>query len=885
MPAIRGFGRQLKSLIWRDSIADQVDAELDFHIEMLAGELGARGMAPDAARAEALRRFGNLSALNAACRHIARGTERAERRTEYLAELRQDAVHALRQLRRAPGFTAAAVLTLVLAIGANTAIFSVVSAVLLRPLPYPAADRLTVLWAASGDQNQMLVSIPDAREWRARNRTFDDMGIVRNQSINLSGIERPDRLMGSFVDANALRLLGARVSLGRLFAPEETAEGTGRRVAIISDALWKGRFGGAAGILGRTLVLNGLPHVVIGVTAPDYQDPFGSTEVWVPISSAPNQSWFTRDNASVWLVGLLRPGVIREQAQRDLASIARDLGTEYPTTNAGVGVTVLSLQDYLVGTVRPGLLMVLGFVTLVLLIACANIANLQLARATSRRREMSLRAALGAGQGRLVRQLLTESLVLSALGGGLGIVAARWAVPALVAAVPGGLPAFGRIGLDGPVLLFSAAVTIASGLLFGAMPAIYAARADLNDSLQSRTSDGRPGGSGLRHAFVTLQLVLCIVLLVGAGLLTRSLATLLRENPGFDPHDLLTAEFRLPAAKYRSDAQITRFMADALDRIRAVPGVRSAALVNSVPLSGNWATTTYQLDGQPPAPAGELPTAQWNAVTDGYFETMRMPLLRGRAFTSADREGALPVAIVNQELARRAWPARSPLGQRLRIVGAPEVWVTVVGVVGNAKQFTMTEPVAPQVYQPKAQAPGIFSSVVARTDGDPMALAGPLREAIWSLDRDQPVWKIRSLESLLERDVAPPRFTTKLAGSFAALALVLAVVGVYGVMSYAVGQRTREIGIRMALGARGAEVVRMVVMRGLRVIGIATVLGLAVSSLAARLIRSLLYGVSATDLPTFAIVPAVLAVVAALACYVPARKAARVDPVAALRSE
>lgn len=885
MPAIRGLGRQLKSLIWRDSIADQVDAELDFHIQMLAGELAERGMTPDAARAEALRRFGDLSAINASCRDIATRTERAARRTEYLAELRQDAVLALRQLRRAPGFTAAAVLTLVLAIGANAAIFSVVSAVLLRPLPYPDADRLTVLWAAAGGQKQGLVSIPDAKEWRTRNRTFDDMGLVRSQSINLTGTEQPDRLMGTFISASTLRLLGARPAIGRLFAPDETAEGTGRRLAVLSDAAWKGRFGADRNILGRTLVLNGLPHVVIGVTTPEFQDPFGATEVWVPITSAPNQSWFTRDNASVWLIGLLRPGVTREEAQRDLSSIAHDLGTEYPATNAGVGVTVLSLQDYLVGSVRPALLMVLGFVALVLLIGCANIANLQLARAAARRREMSLRAALGAGQGRLVRQLLTESLVLSAIGGVLGIVAARWATEALVAAVPGGLPVFGTIGLDGPVLLFSAVVTIAAGLLFGAMPAVYASRADLNDSLQLRGGDDTPGGGGLRHAFVAMQLALCIVLLVGAGLLARSLATLLREDPGFDPRDLLTAEFRLPATKYQSDEQITAFMADALDRIRAVPGVRSAALVNAVPLSGNWAITTYQPDGQPPVAAGALPTAQWNAVTDGYFETMRIPLLRGRSFTAADRAGAVRVAIVNQDLARRVWPNQSPLGQRLRIVGTPEVWVTVVGVVGDAKQFTMTEPVAPQVYQPKAQAPGIFSSVVARTDGDAMALADRLRQAIWAVDRDQPVWKIRSMQSLLERDVASPRFTTRLTGCFAVLALILALVGVYGVMSYAVGQRIREIGIRMALGAGGAQVVRMVVMRELRIIAVAIVVGLAVSILAARLMRSMLFGVSASDLPTFAVVPAVLAVVATIACYLPARRAARVDPVAALRSE
>ncbi|HET9040589.1 MAG TPA: ABC transporter permease, partial [Gemmatimonadales bacterium] len=715
MPAVGRFGRQLRSWFWRSSVADEVDAELDFHLEMLTRELIERGLDPDAARAEALLRFGDRAAVDAACRRLGLEHERDVRRTEYLAELRQDAIHALRQLRRAPAFTAVALLTLILAIAANTAIYSAVSAVLLRPLPYPAAGRLVVLWAPGGDQGRNLVSYPDLQEWRARNRTFEDIGVARTQSVNYTGAEHPDRLVGCFVTANTLRLLGARAAAGRLFADDETAEGSAARVAVLSNAAWQSRFGADPRVIGRTIVLNGRPHVVIGVTAADYADPFGPPEVWLPLTSAPNDTWLTRANPAFWAVGRLKRGVTPEQANADLSAIAKALAAEFPATNAGVGALVIPFREYLTGDVRPRLLILLGFVALILLIACANIANLQLARSTSRRREMSLRAALGAGRGRLVRQLLTESVVLALIGGACGLLVARWAIVALVAAAPGGLPALGPVGLDRPVLLFSAAITVGAGLLFGALPARWAARTALAEALQTRSGDGTaPGRGDARTVFFAVQLALCIVLLVGAGLLTRSLARIRQIPLGFEPTRLLTAEFRLPAAKYANDTAIAQFGEQALARIRAVPGVRSAALLGSVPLSGNWATTSYLPDGQTPPADGVPPTTQVNFVSDGFFGTMGMPVLRGRDFTPADRLGAAPVALVGEELARRVWPGRSPLGERLRVLGPPDVVVTVVGVVGNVRQFTVTEPATPQLYLAKAQNPGIFSSVVAR---------------------------------------------------------------------------------------------------------------------------------------------------------------------------
>jgi predicted permease len=888
MPAASGIGRQLRSLIWRDSVADQVEAELDFHLEMLTRELEQQGRTREEARAEALRRFGDRSRVSAACRKIGLERERSERRTEYLTELRQDASHALRQLRRAPAFTAAALLTLVLAIGINTAIFSAVSAVLLRPLPYPQASRLTVIWGSIGDGRRALLAYPDLMDMRARNRSFEDIGLARVQSINLTGAGQPDRMVGCFTTANTLRLLGAHPAIGRLFTDAETAQGSNERVAVLSHAAWTARYGADSGVLGRTIVLNGLPHVVIGVTAKDYQDPFGPPEVWVPVTSAPNPSWLTRDQPSFWAVGRLKPGVSPAQGGAELHAIAKALAGEYPATNAGLDASLQTVRDFLVGNVRPALLVLLGFVALILLIACANLANLMLARATSRRREMSLRAALGAGRPRLMRQLLTESVVLALIGGGLGVLVSRWAIVALVAAVPGGLPAFGAIGLDWTVLLFSAAITIGAGLVFGVVPARFATRADLAGALQNRGADGSGGSVGggrIRNTFVTIQLALCIVLLVGAVLLTRSFLRIQQEQIGFNPDHLITAELRLPITKYADDTAMAQFAEQALARIRAIPGVRSAALLGSVPLSGNWGATTYLPEGQAPPADNVLPTTQTNQVTDGFFGTMGIALLAGRDFAPTDRLGTPLVAIVNQELARHAWPGESPLGKRLKVVGPPDVVVTVVGVVGNIKQFTLTEPVAPQLYLAKAQNPGIFSSVAARTTGDPDAMGNAVRDAIWSVDRDQPVWKIRSMASLLERDVAPQRFTALLAGSFALLALVLALIGVYGVMAYVVAQRSREIGIRMALGAARGEVVRMVLWSGLRIVAVATALGLAAAFGGARLIQRQLFNVPPTDPVTFMAVPVLLASVAALACWVPARRAARVDPAVALQAE
>jgi putative ABC transport system permease protein len=657
---------------------------------------------------------------------------------------------------------------------------------------------------------------------------------------------------------------------------------------VISHAVWQTRFGGDPQIIGRVATLNGRPHEIIGVTSPDFQDPFTNTAsaVWLPITSAPSMAWFDRGNANVWAVGRVKAGASVDAARKDVAAIAAALAAELPTTNAGFDVRLIPLKEYIVGSIQPVLLTVLAFVAVVLLIACANVANLQLARAASRARELSVRAALGAARSRLMRQLLTESLVLALAGGVAGVVGAHWAIKALVAAVPGGLPVYGDVGLDRGVLAFSLAITLGAGLLFGAVPALHAARANLHDALTTRSGEGAIGGRlDVRNAFVAVQLALCIVLLVGASLLSRSLVSLQHVDPGFDTRNMLTAEFRLPAAKYRDPAQVRDFLARAVAEIRAVPGVRSAALVGSVPLSGNWGQAPYVPVGQPDPAPGTAPVAITNYVTDGYFRTMGIPLIAGREFDDRDRADAEQVVIVNEELAKRAWPGEPALGKRLRIVAQPEQVATVVGVARSVKHIRLTDLPGAQLYTPVAQTAGIFASIVARTDGDPAALVKTVRGAVWKVDADQPVWRLRSMESIYAQTTATPRFTMLLTGAFALLALLLAAVGVYGVMTFAVAQRTREVGIRMALGAQRGEVVRLVLVRGARVVGVATVVGLVAAFAAAQLIRKQLFGVGTADPLTYLAVPAVLAAVALVACWLPARRAASVDPLIALRGD
>jgi putative ABC transport system permease protein len=809
-------------------------------------------------------------------------------REESMDALRQDLRFALRTLRARPAFTAIAVLTLALGIGATTAIFSVVNAVLLRPLPWPDPDRLVLIWGTRGDVKQNGVVYLDYLDWQKESRSFAALGVMRGQSVNLTGGDQPERVTGSFVSANFFSILGATPAQGRFFTEAEGQVATKQPVAVITDEFWRNHFGARPDMLGRTLVLNGVPCTVIGITRPNIYAPLGTPDVWMPIGYYPNKGDLDqRGRAGVLVVGRLKAGVTINRAQADLDAVTRRLEQAYPTTNAGTGANVQSLADQLVGPVRTPMLIVLGAVGIVLLIACANVANLQLARAAARRRELSVRTALGAARNRLVRQLLTESVVLSLAGGALGVLLARWGVTALAAQVASSVPVPVTVTLDGFVLLFAVAVTLGAGLIFGSAPAWQYSRADLHDALTIRLDTGGNRGQrfAMRSTLVAAQIALSVVLLVSAGLLTRSLAALARVEPGFDSSHTLTLQFRLPVAKYTSEAQIADMFTRALDEIRRLPGVEKAALVRATPLNGNGESYPYYVADKPIADRQLAPTAQLNIVSPDYFATLRIPRLAGRDFTLADRADAAPVVIVNDQLARRAWPNESPLGKRIRLGGDDASWATVIGVVGTVKHFRLSEDPLAQAYIPYLQRPLIFTEVVVRATGDAAQIANAVRGAVWRVDRDQPVWGVRTLDRVLDNARGGPKLTVGLMTGFAVLALVLAAIGVYGVMSYAVARRTQEVGIRMALGARRAQVLGMVLREGMRTTIVAVIIGLAAAAGATRLLASQLFGVSTIDPLTFAVVPLLLAAVALVACYLPARRASRVDPIVALRTD
>jgi putative ABC transport system permease protein len=802
--------------------------------------------------------------------------------------LRQDLRFAVRTLRARPAFTLVAVLTLALGIGATTAIFSVVNAVLLRPLPWPQPDRLVLIWGTRGPVRQNGVVFLDYLDWQKQSRSFDALGVIRGQSVNLTGGDQPERITGSFVTANVFGMIGATPAQGRLFTAQETEVATKQPVAVITDDCWRTRFGARPDMIGRTLVLNGVPFTVVGITQPDVSAPLGTPDVWMPIGYYPNKGDLElRGRPGVLVLGRLKANITAERAQADLDAVSRRLSSEYPATNAGVGANVTSLADQIVGPVRTPMLIVLGAVGIVLLIACANVANLQLARAASRRRELSVRTALGAGRSRLVRQLLTESLVLSIAGGALGVALAKWGVIALAAQLAASVPVHGDISLDAAVLLFAVAVTLGAGVLFGSAPAWQYSRADVHDALTVRVGAAGPHGGrfGMRSTLVAAQIALSVVLLVSAGLLTRSLVALSRVEPGFDPSHTLTLQFRLPNAKYKTESMIADMFTRTLDEIRHVPGVENAALVRATPLNGNGESYPYFVADKPIGDPQSAPTAQMNIVSPGYFSTLHIRRLSGRDFTVDDRAGAAPVVIVNDQLARRAWPNESALGKRIRLGGDDAKWATIVGVVGTTKHFRLSEDPLDQAYVPYPQRPLIFTEAVVRATGDAASVSNAVRAAIWRVDRDQPVWGVRTLDRVLDTARGGPKLTVGLMAAFAALALVLAAIGVYGVMSYAVARRTQEVGIRMALGARRSQVLRMVLREGMGAIVVALIVGLATAAAATRLLSSQLFGVSAVDPLTFATVPMLLTIVALAACYLPARRASRVDPIVALRAD
>src|SRR5215208_6444143 len=802
-----------------------------------------------------------------------------------MTTLLQDLRFGLRTLAKRPGFALVAVLTLALGIGANTAIFSLVNAVLLRPLPFRDAERLVVVYETTQSVPRDFISVPNLEDYRAGSRSFEGFATFVPQSVNLTGAgAEPERVFGAFVTSSFFPVVGVEPARGRAFAAEDDVQGGGQ-VALLAHELWQRRFGADPEIVGKSLTFNGEPYTVIGVMSEGFRFPTYAPEVLLPAQKWPNYNP-VRSSHNSWVVGRLRGGVTRAAAEGELRAIAQRLEEAYPDENRGRGVEVVGLHEQTVEDVRPALLILLGAVGLILAIACSNIANLLLARGAARQREVALRTALGASRLRLLRQFLTETMLLALAGGAVGLLVAQWGVDALLALNPGDLPAAQKVGIDARVLAFSLGLSVLTGFVFGIVPALQLSKTDVTSGLKE---GGRGGGEGrerarLRGAFVVSQVALSLVLLVGAGLLLNSFYRLLRTSPGFNPQNLLTMEYRLPRNRYVKGEQQWAFHREVVERVSHLPGVEAAAVVRGLPFSGNGATLTYAVPGQAPPPPGQEPKSLENAIDPHYLSTVGLPLIRGRNFTPQDGPESPRVMLVNRTLAEKLWPGADPLGKQLELPDA-KVTASIVGVVGDAKQFDIGESQRPQIYTAYAQNPHIFGTLVVRSRVEPLSLAESVKKTVWSVDPEQPVWKVRTVERLIEMNVAGRRFVLTLMACFAGLAVLLTALGLYGVVSYTVAQRTHEIGIRVALGAQGRDVLRLVLGQGMRLVVVGLALGVVGAFAATKLMAGLLYGVSATDPLTYAAVALLLAAVALLACLVPARRATKVDPMVALRYE
>ncbi|MBX3278865.1 MAG: ABC transporter permease [Acidobacteria bacterium] len=796
----------------------------------------------------------------------------------------QDLRFALRTLRKRPGFTLVAVLTLGLGIGANSAIFSVVDAVLLRPLPYPEPEKLVRLWETFPPAGWGSVSAPNIKDWREQNTVFSSIAAYSFRNVNLSGMESPERVVGAAVSSNFFATMGVAPQLGRWFEGGEDTAGSAR-VAVLSDRLWRRNYAADPSIIGREIQIGGEAAAVIGVMPAGFRFPSETTEIWTPLVYTQNQE-ANRGNHAFLVVARLGADATLDQADEQMKSIARRIEEQYPQQQSGRSVRIERLKEGVTGGSRQGLLMLSGAVFFVLLIACVNVANLLLARAAGRRRELAIRAALGAGRSRLVFQFLTESLVLSGFGGLLGLAIGKWGVDLLMVWAIGFLPRAGEVALDARVVVFTFIVSLLTGIAFGLAPALRVSRTDLHEDLKEggRSGDGPRHGS-LRKALVVAEIALALVLLAGAGLLIRSFQQLQRLDTGMQAKGVLTLRLTLPESKYPAQESIVAFHRGLLERIAALPGVEAAGMINMLPLVQSGFNGDVNVEGRPEFAPGQSPLVEYRAVSPDYFRALGVPLIAGRFFNAADQAGAAPAVIINSALARALFPDEDAVGKRMN--SGVSDWTTIVGVVGDVRQSGLTAAARPELYLPYAQAGAMVQSAgfVVRAQGDPLALAGSVRGAVRELDPAQPVYSVRTMEDVLGLAVADRRLNMLLLGLFAALAMVLAAVGIYGVMSYTVSQSTREIGIRMALGAERRDIVKLIVGQGAMLTGIGIAIGLGASMGLAQLIGSLLYGVSASDPLTYAVMVAALTCVALLACYVPARRATRVDPMIALRSE
>jgi putative ABC transport system permease protein len=793
----------------------------------------------------------------------------------------------LRSLRSAPATTAIALLALALGIGANTAIFSVVNGVLLTPLPYPRPERLVLLMASNPKAGfpRFSLSPPDFDDYRSQSRSFEGVAATALGSVNLTGRGEPEVLDEARVTADFFPVLRLRPFLGRTFRPEEDLPAN-NHVALLSYGLWQRRFGADPKRVGQSLFLDGVSYTVVGVAPPGFDYP-RKRDIWVPLTLDPAKQ--SRGGHFLLGVARLRPGVSVGQARSEVSGIAARLEKQYPDSNDGWTALVLPLQEVIVEKIRPALLVLLWVVAAVLLIACLNVANLLLARLAARGREISIRTALGAGRGRLARQLLTESVLLSLLGGALGLLLAYWGTRALVALNPAAIPQAEAIGLDSRVLVFTLALSVAAGLFFGLFPALHDPGAGLHESLKEggRAMSGGRRGRFARQFLALVEVAVALVLLVMAGVLLRSFSRLSSVDPGFRPAGVLTLDLSPSATKYPDPTRLALFYRDLLGRVSTLPGVERAATVYPLPLSGRSFFLAFGVFGRPSSPS-HPESATVRRVSAEYFRTLNVRLVRGRVFDDRDAIESPKVAIVNERMAQTIWPHVDPVGQRVTFDDPNQkgaTWMTVVGVVGDVKQQALSDEPTFEVYEPQLQDPEIAATLVVRSAGDPAALAASIRRTVLGLDPDLPVYRVRTLSAVVDESLAQNRLSTVLLGLFAGLALVLAAVGVYGVISYSVTQRTHEMGIRMALGALRADVLRLVIRQGMGLVGIGLLVGLLGAFFATRVLAGLVFGISTQDPVTFVAVPGLLALVALLANYVPARRATQVDPQIALRQE
>jgi putative ABC transport system permease protein len=791
-------------------------------------------------------------------------------------------------LLKKPGFTMVAVLALALGIGANTALFSVVNTVLLRPLPYKEPERLVMLWGNStkDPKAKFPSSLPNYLDWKEQNRVFENISSYLFGSLNLTGSGEPERLPVVIISGDIFQTLGVNPGLGRSFLPEEERPGNDK-VAVLSHSFWQRKFGSDPNIIGRTLILDNESYSVVGVMPKDFKFLYEKAELWVPLAVDTNQ--FGRLSFFLSVVGRLKVGVTLEQAREDMKTVTGRLEKLYPETNTNTGVYMESLHESLVGDIKPMLFVLLGAVGFVLLIACANVANLLLARAADRQKEIAIRTALGASRYRVFGQLITESLLLSTMGGSLGLILSLWGVDFLLSLNPGTLPRTEELSIDGNVLLFTLGISFLTGLIFGLVPSLQASKPDLNVTLKEggRGTAGAARGR-LRSSLVVSEVAMALVLLIGAGLLLKSFYNLYQVNPGFNSQGLLVMDLLLPTAKYKDQNSWAAFYKEAIDRIENLPGVLSVGATTILPLSGNENKRLIYIEGRPHSGPQDYTGASHRVISPGYFKTMAVPLINGRYMTESDKDDSPPVALINQAMARRFFAGEDPVGKRLKLGRGPESkqpWLTIIGVVGDVRQRGIDLESVPEMYVSYLQSAEPTFSLAIRSNGDPLRLTEAVSKEIQTIDKDQPIANVQTMDQYLSSSVAQRRFNMLLLALFAGLALLLSAMGIYGVMSYSVAQRTHEIGIRMALGAHKRSIIGLIVKQGMFLALLGIGIGLIGSFALTRVMTNLLYGVSATDPITFVGISLLLALVALLASYIPARRATKVDPMVALRYE